>query len=77
MVQWIVQSDLMFMETSAMTGEGVEEVFHKCTKSIVNKIDQGLFSECARGACFRPSHSGKYSNVQYWHILTVIDCRSD
>ena len=35
-------SDLLFMETSALTGECVDEVFIKCATTIVNKIDSGL-----------------------------------
>eukprot|EP00824_Muranothrix_gubernata_P008908 TRINITY_DN21487_c0_g1_i1.p1 TRINITY_DN21487_c0_g1~~TRINITY_DN21487_c0_g1_i1.p1 ORF type:complete len:214 (-),score=36.57 TRINITY_DN21487_c0_g1_i1:21-662(-) len=35
------ENDLMFLETSALTGEGVEEVFLKCARSILNKIDSG------------------------------------
>lgn len=37
----------MFLETSALTGENVEEGFLKCARSILNKIDSGehgLFS---------------------------------
>eukprot|EP00954_Amorphochlora_amoebiformis_P026798 1381434-Amorphochlora_amoeboformis.AAC.3 len=35
-------NDLLFMETSALTGECVDEVFLKCTSSIVSKIEGGL-----------------------------------
>lgn len=35
------ENDLLFMETSALTGECVDEVFIKCATSIVNKIDSG------------------------------------
>lgn len=35
-------ADLLFMETSALTGECVDEVFIKCATTIVNKIDSGL-----------------------------------
>jgi len=35
------EHDLLFMETSAATGECVDEVFLKCTISIVSKIDRG------------------------------------
>lgn len=31
----------MFIETSAKTGENVEEVFVKCAKTILNKIESG------------------------------------
>jgi Ras-related protein Rab-4B len=31
----------LFVETSAKTGEGVEEVFLHCAKTILNKIESG------------------------------------
>lgn len=31
----------MFLETSALTGENVEEGFLKCARTILNKIDSG------------------------------------
>ena len=33
--------DLMFLETSARTGENVEETFLKCARTILSKIDSG------------------------------------
>jgi len=36
------ENDLMFLETSAKSGENVEEVFMKCAKTILNKIDTGV-----------------------------------
>ena len=33
--------ELAFLETSALTGENVEEVFLKCTRTILTKIDAG------------------------------------
>eukprot|EP00299_Pterocystis_sp_00344_P009544 c4052_g1_i2.p1 GENE.c4052_g1_i2~~c4052_g1_i2.p1 ORF type:complete len:110 (+),score=17.03 c4052_g1_i2:297-626(+) len=39
--RFALENNMMFMETSALTGEGIEEVFLKCTKAIINKIDQG------------------------------------
>eukprot|EP01126_Amoeba_proteus_P032394 TRINITY_DN3158_c0_g2_i1.p1 TRINITY_DN3158_c0_g2~~TRINITY_DN3158_c0_g2_i1.p1 ORF type:complete len:122 (-),score=22.73 TRINITY_DN3158_c0_g2_i1:59-424(-) len=33
---------LMFIETSAKTGENVDEVFVKCAKTILNKIESGV-----------------------------------
>lgn len=33
--------DLLFIETSALTGENVEEVFLKCAKTILTKIETG------------------------------------
>lgn len=37
--------ELAFLETSALTGENVEEVFQKCTRSILTKIDAGNFQQ--------------------------------
>lgn len=34
-------AELMFLETSALTGENVEEGFLKCARTILNKIDSG------------------------------------
>jgi len=36
------ENDILFMEASALTGEGVEEVFTKCARMILNKIEDGL-----------------------------------
>jgi GTPase SAR1 family protein len=33
--------DMLFMETSAVTGECVDDVFVKCASSILNKIEGG------------------------------------
>ncbi|KAM9260136.1 LOW QUALITY PROTEIN: ras-related protein Rab-4B-like [Morus bassanus] len=35
------QENLMFLETSALTGENVEEAFLKCARTILNKIESG------------------------------------
>lgn len=42
-LDYLASSDLLFMETSALTGECVDEVFIKCATSIVNKIDNGTY----------------------------------
>jgi Ras-related protein Rab-4B len=34
-------NDLIFLETSASTGENIDEVFFKCSKQILSKIDSG------------------------------------
>ncbi|GAM28357.1 hypothetical protein SAMD00019534_115330, partial [Acytostelium subglobosum LB1] len=36
------ENDLLFLETSALSGDNVEETFLKCAKSIVSKIEDGL-----------------------------------
>jgi Ras-related protein Rab-4B len=35
------ENDCMFLETSALAGINVDEIFQKCGKTIVNKIDMG------------------------------------
>ena len=37
----LLHAELSFLETSALTGENVEEVFLKCTRTILAKIDAG------------------------------------
>jgi len=37
----VVSADLMFLETSALNGENVEEAFLKCTRTILAKIESG------------------------------------
>ncbi|XP_067939171.1 ras-related protein Rab-4B-like [Watersipora subatra] len=35
------ENDMLFLETSAMTGENIEETFLKCVRSILAKIESG------------------------------------
>ena len=35
------RADLMFLETSARTGENVEETFLKCARTILSKVESG------------------------------------
>ncbi|XP_078287085.1 ras-related protein Rab-4B [Rhinoraja longicauda] len=35
------ENELIFLETSALTGENVEEAFLKCARTILNKIESG------------------------------------
>jgi Ras-related protein Rab-4B len=44
------ENDLMFLETSAMSGEGVEEIFLKCARTILSKINSGLLSPESMGS---------------------------
>lgn len=39
------ENELLFIETSAFTGEGIEKVFHKCTSVILKKISDGVISD--------------------------------
>eukprot|EP00743_Colponemidia_sp_Colp-15_P001733 GILK01001893.1.p1 GENE.GILK01001893.1~~GILK01001893.1.p1 ORF type:complete len:219 (-),score=21.88 GILK01001893.1:165-788(-) len=36
------ENDILFLETSALTGEGVEEVFMKVARTILSKIEGGI-----------------------------------
>ena len=36
--------ELMFLETSALTGENVEETFLKCARTILAKVESGSYS---------------------------------
>ena len=38
--------ELMFLETSALTGENVEEAFLQCSKIILSKIETGNKEFC-------------------------------
>ena len=38
-----VITELMFLETSALTGENVEETFLKCARQILTKIESGNY----------------------------------
>jgi len=44
------ENDLMFLETSAHNGDGVEEVFLKCARTILSKINSGLLSPESMGS---------------------------
>jgi Ras-related protein Rab-4B len=35
------QVEMMFLEASALTGDGVEDMFFKCARSILSKIETG------------------------------------
>jgi len=43
-------SDLIFLETSALTGEGVQEIYLKCARSILSKIDTGILDPDTPGS---------------------------
>lgn len=56
-------AELMFLETSALTGENVEEAFLKCSRTILGKIETGkletgtlcclgLITNCCRNFSF-------------------------
>lgn len=49
--------ELMFLETSALTGENVEEAFVQCARKILNKIESGRTPErCCKARPLIPSY---------------------
>lgn len=47
------EESAMFLETSALTGENVEEVFFKCARTILTKIENGHIEphdDCLQGS---------------------------
>lgn len=44
------ENDLMFLETSALSGEGVEGVFFQCARSILSKINSGVLDPESMGS---------------------------
>eukprot|EP00747_Dinoflagellata_sp_TGD_P099887 gnl/TRDRNA2_/TRDRNA2_167881_c0_seq1.p1 gnl/TRDRNA2_/TRDRNA2_167881_c0~~gnl/TRDRNA2_/TRDRNA2_167881_c0_seq1.p1 ORF type:complete len:241 (+),score=43.31 gnl/TRDRNA2_/TRDRNA2_167881_c0_seq1:199-921(+) len=53
------EQDVLFLETSALTGENVQEVFHTLAQRILNKVEEGICepTDCHMG------HSGVASSV--------------
>lgn len=47
------ENDVLFLETSAITGEGIEEVFARACKSIINKIEDGSIDPATMGHSMR------------------------
>jgi len=44
------ENDLMFLESSTLTGDGVEEVFMKCARTILSKINSGVLNPESMGS---------------------------
>ncbi|XP_073177459.1 ras-related protein Rab-4B isoform X2 [Lepidochelys kempii] len=51
------ENELMFLETSALTGENVEEAFLKCARTILNKIESGPRASLAEPPASRAARS--------------------
>ena len=43
-VEFSIHADLIFLESSSLTGEGVDEGFMQCAKKIMTGIDSGVHS---------------------------------
>lgn len=44
------ENDILFLETSALTGQNVEEVFLKCARTILSKIENGQINPDQMGS---------------------------
>lgn len=52
-------SDLLFLETSAKNGDNVEDVFFKCSKTILSRIDAGRINPDSMGSGIQPGAGKK------------------
>lgn len=56
--------DLIFLETSAKTGENIEESFLKCSKTILAKIETGEIDPESIGSGIQFSDQAIKANIQ-------------
>jgi len=60
------ENEMMFMETSAMTGENVEETFLRCARNILSKIESGELDPDRMGSGIQYGESqGKRRNMPH------------
>nr|KAF6395563.1 RAB4A, member RAS oncogene family [Rousettus aegyptiacus] len=53
------ENELMFLETSALTGENVEEAFVQCARKILNKIESGELDPERMGSGIHPDPAAR------------------
>jgi Ras-related protein Rab-4B len=58
------ENELMFLETSARTGENVEETFLKCARTILSKIESGQVDPEKMGSGIQYGDSSMRSTVK-------------
>ena len=51
--------DLMFLETSALTGVGIQDIYLKCTRTILTKIEQGILNPDVAGSGVQRGDAGQ------------------
>lgn len=61
----------MFLETSALTGENVEEGFLKCARTILNKIDSGTHGFVIRAVFFSHNKGDKETECLHSEVFDV------
>jgi len=57
------ENELMFLETSARTGENVEETFLKCARTILSKIESGQLDPEKMGSGIQYGDSSLRQNI--------------
>jgi len=63
-INFAQENDLIFLETSAKTGENVEESFLKCAKTILAKIETGEIDPETVGSGIQFSDQAIRNNIQ-------------
>jgi len=58
------ENELMFLETSALTGEGVSEVFLKCARTILSKIESGALDPDSMNSGVQPGSRKAQTGVK-------------
>ena len=60
------ENELSFLETSALTGDNVEEVFMKCARTILAKIDAGELDpdRMGSGILYGDARLRRYNNLE-------------
>lgn len=58
------EHDILFVETSALTGEGVDDVFMKLAKAVTNRVEDGAVDSAAvtSGSTLSSRGSGSLGN---------------
>jgi|TARA_B110000211_G_C13817192_1_gene437559 Ras-related protein Rab-4B len=69
------ENDALFLETSALTGENVEEVFLKAARSVLSKIESGVIDPKSMvSGGLRPDPSQEDTNGV--SVVVVCVCKS-
>jgi len=71
---YLLISELLFLETSAKTGESVEEAFLKCSKSILAKIETGELDPDRTGSGIQVGDSKSKPAIQNKKNTNISDC---
>ncbi|XP_057315331.1 ras-related protein Rab-4B-like [Hydractinia symbiolongicarpus] len=68
------ENELIFLETSAVTGENVEEAFLKCSRTILSKIDAGELDPERMGSGIQYGNSALRKNAPQKPESQNCDC---